>query len=68
MTIYITNATVCEISNRIQMVNEDKPGALDDKAFFICTAEIFPIAAIGQPDKLSTDKLLHTLMTIKKMF
>jgi len=50
------------------MVNEDKPGALDDKAFFICTAEIFPIAAIGQPDKLSTDKLLHTLMTIKKMF
>ena len=40
------------------MKSEDKPGALEDKAFFICTAEILPIAAIGQPDKLSSDKLL----------
>ena len=38
--------------------NDHRPGPPDDNAFLICTAEIFPIAAIGQPDKLSTNRLL----------
>jgi len=37
------------------MQRQHKPAALQDKAFFICTAEILPIAAIGQPDKLPTN-------------
>jgi len=33
--------------------NQDKPDVVHDKAFLICTDEILPIAAMGQPDRLS---------------
>jgi len=45
----------------ISQVNEDKPAPLEDNAFFIWTAEILPIAAIGQPDKLLHNKMFANI-------